>query len=111
MNTRLIMETRTHIVHFCCFILGMDMESHWNDWMDAVVSFSHLLATVNSSLNFVIYCYKDNKFRQSLCKMFAEISPCFETCDRRFGRRRNGFTSVATAATNGTTLNTERTHV
>jgi hypothetical protein len=39
------------------------MDSEWNASMDAVVSFSHLLATVNSSLNFLIYCYKDEKFR------------------------------------------------
>ena len=47
----------------------MDMEHAWSAWMDAVVSFSHLLATVNSSLNFIIYCYKDEKFRSVLVKM------------------------------------------
>ena len=34
--------------------------------MDLVVSISHLLSTVNSSINFVIYCYKDSKFREGL---------------------------------------------
>ena len=47
----------------------LDMERAWADWMDIVVSVSHLLATVNSSLNFVIYCYKDEKFRNSLMMM------------------------------------------
>jgi hypothetical protein len=50
-------------------ISGMDMESAWNEWMETVVSFSHLLSTVNSSINFVIYCYKDDKFREILLKM------------------------------------------
>ena|ERR1712117_1000706 len=35
------------------------MASVWSAaWTNAVVSFSHLLATLNSSLNFIIYCYK-----------------------------------------------------
>ena len=38
---------------------GKDMASVWSAaWTNAVVSFSHLLATLNSSLNFIIYCYK-----------------------------------------------------
>ena len=47
----------------------MDMESAWNECMETLVSFSHLLSTVNSSINFVIYCYKDDKFREILLKM------------------------------------------
>ena len=49
------------------------MESAWTEWMDAVVSFSHLLSTVNSSLNFLIYCYKDDKFRNSLMNMLRTM--------------------------------------
>ena len=52
----------------------MDMESAWTEWMDAVVSFSHLLSTVNSSINFVIYCYKDEKFRGILLKLICPES-------------------------------------
>ena len=49
----------------------MDMASMWTGGLDAVVAVSHLLATVNSSINFVIYCYKDVRFRMSLLNMFA----------------------------------------
>ena len=48
----------------------------WNpSYVDAVVSFSHLLSTVNSSINFVIYCSKDANFREGLVKMFAPLKP------------------------------------
>lgn len=43
-----------------------DFESAWSGYVDLVVSISHLLSTVNSSINFVIYCYKDSKFREGL---------------------------------------------
>ena len=49
------------------------MENAWAAWMDAVVSLSHLLSTVNSSLNFLIYCYKDDKFRNSLVNMIKAL--------------------------------------
>ena len=52
----------------------MDMESNWNEWLETVVSVSHLLSTVNSSINFVIYCYKDDKFREILLKMILPAS-------------------------------------
>lgn len=55
-------------------ISGMDMESAWNECMETLVSFSHLLSTVNSSINFVIYCYKDDKFREILLKMLLPAS-------------------------------------
>ena len=47
----------------------MNMEEAWDAWLNAVVSFSHLLSTVNSSINFVIYCYKDDKFRDIFIKL------------------------------------------
>ena len=50
------------------------MESNWNEWLETVVSVSHLLSTVNSSINFVIYCYKDDKFREILLKMILPAS-------------------------------------
>ena len=71
--------------------LGMDAEKDWAVWMDGVVSFSHLLSTVNSSLNFIIYCYKDAKFRQVLLRM---------TCpDYAQTRRTNHTTAMVTVAT------------
>ena len=52
------------------------MDAMWSGWTEAVVSLSHLLSTVNSSLNFVIYCYKDKKFRESLVKMCGCAGRC-----------------------------------
>jgi len=45
------------------------LEEAWAAWLNAVVSFSHLLSTVNSSINFVIYCNKDDKFRKIFLKI------------------------------------------
>jgi len=42
---------------------GADINEAWTDSLTIVVSMSHLLLTLNSSLNFGIYCYKDEKFR------------------------------------------------
>ena len=39
--------------------------------MDISVSLSHLLIVLNSSLNFIIYCFKDYKFR----RMFKSLLP------------------------------------
>ncbi|XP_059084570.1 FMRFamide receptor-like [Tigriopus californicus] len=69
--------------------VGMDVDSDWGAWMDVVLSFSHLSVTVNSSLNFVIYCYKDEKFRQNLIRMCVVNGGC---C------RKHGFSPVANSS-------------
>ena len=43
----------------------------WPRWVDVLVSISHFLVTLNSSVNFIIYCYKDQKFRASLRRMLG----------------------------------------
>lgn len=45
----------------------------WPPWLDIVVTISNLLHTLNSSLNFFIYCYKDDKFRASLMNMIKTL--------------------------------------
>ena len=45
----------------------------WPSWLDIVVIISNLLHTLNSSLNFFIYCYKDDKFRASLMNMIKTL--------------------------------------
>ena len=80
---------------------GMD-DTAWIGWMDAVVSFSHLLATVNSSLNFLIYCYKDEKFRQVLVRMISQnLSAAWEARRTRNLQSANNHT-VTINATKGT---------
>ena len=75
--------------------IGMDAEKDWAVWMDAVVSFSHLLSTVNSSINFVIYCYKDEKFRHVLLRMTC---PDWEI-RRSINSRRANYTNTNTVTT------------
>ena len=77
---------------------GMDAEKDWAVWMDGVVSFSHLLSTVNSSLNFIIYCYKDEKFRHVLLRMTC---PDWEARRLINSRRANHSTAMTTVATKG----------
>ena len=51
----------------------MDLDIVSGPWLDVVVSLSHLLLTVNSSLNFIIYCYKDEKFRSVFLLLVTNI--------------------------------------
>ena len=53
---------------------GQDYEKAWDRSVDYLVSMSHLLATFNSSVNFVIYCYKDEKFRNSFVAMISSFT-------------------------------------
>lgn len=78
---------------------GMDAEKDWAVWMDGVVSFSHLLSTVNSSLNFIIYCYKDAKFRQVLLRMTC---PDWEIRRSINSRRANNTAAMVTVGTKAT---------
>ena len=43
--------------------------------MDISVSISHLLVVFNCSVNFIIYCFKDYKFR----KIFRNLLPSSST--------------------------------
>ena len=47
--------------------LGYSVEkSLWNKFMEISVPISHLLVVFNCSINFIIYCCKDSKFRNIL---------------------------------------------
>ena len=50
---------------------GIDLEKAFSEIIDCLVSLSHLSVTLNSSCNFVIYCYKDQNFRATLLKMLG----------------------------------------
>ena len=80
----------------------MDAEKDWAVWMDGVVSFSHLLSTVNSSLNFIIYCYKDEKFRLVFLRM---ICPDWEM-RRTINTGRTNHTTAMSALGNKGALTT-----
>ena len=79
--------------------IGMDAEKDWAVWMNAVVSLSHLSVTVNSSLNFIIYCYKDEKFRHVLLRM---ICPDWEMRRSISSQRTHQHVTNNTPATKGT---------
>ena len=36
----------------------------WSNFMEISVAVSHLLVVLNCSLNFILYCFKDSKFRK-----------------------------------------------
>jgi len=63
-----------NIYEFYIMHAGKDMKESWTNTLDVFVSFSHLLATLNSSINFVIYCYKDEKFRNSFVAMVSTFT-------------------------------------
>ena len=46
-------------------------ETYWGSFMDISVSISHLLVVFNCSVNFIIYCFKDNTFRKSFRNLFV----------------------------------------
>ena len=93
-NERLLIITKSLLVS------GKDAEKDWAVWMDGVVSFSHLLSTVNSSLNFVIYCYKDEKFRHVLLRMTCPDWQMRRSINSR--RTNNHCTAMTTVAKGGT---------
>ena len=93
-NENLLLVSKTLLVS------GKDAEKDWAVWMDGVVSFSHLLSTVNSSLNFVIYCYKDEKFRHVLLRMTCPDWQMRRSINSR--RTNNHCTAMATVAKGGT---------
>ncbi|XP_059078481.1 FMRFamide receptor-like [Tigriopus californicus] len=60
-----------------------DNHHNWSDWTQHLISLNHLMLAVNSSINFLIYSWKDSKFRTAMLKKV-----CFFRKDRtcpRFG--------------------------
>ena len=41
---------------------------HWPDWIQTLVHVNHFALVVNSSINILIYCVKDEKFRNVMWK-------------------------------------------
>ncbi len=81
------------------------MDIYWGSWTEVAVNVSHLMSTINSSLNFVIYCWKDRKFRACLVDM---LSGCcgWGKADGGRRRRRGGSARTTRAATMATTVAT-----
>ncbi|XP_023340150.1 probable G-protein coupled receptor frpr-1 [Eurytemora carolleeae] len=65
----------------------------WGPGPEILVTLSHFLITANSSANFIIYCFKDEGFRNSM----ISIITCFRRGDpsgrRRGSRSRRGIRS------------------
>ena len=47
-----------------------DEPNFWPEWANVLSMVSHLLLAINSSINFVIYTARDQKFRQALLLLF-----------------------------------------
>ena len=41
---------------------------HWPEWIQTLVHINHFALVVNSSINILIYCAKDEKFRNVMLK-------------------------------------------
>jgi len=56
----------------------------WPLWCDILTYLSHLLLVINSSMNIVIYCWKDKKFRRALIQLLTseQVSQSLSTFSR-----------------------------
>ena len=54
-----------NIIEMCQVVSGKQL---WGDKMNILVAISHLCITFNSSINFAIYCGKDEKFRRQFVR-------------------------------------------
>jgi len=82
-----------------------DLDIEFSDAMVCLISLGHLSVTVNSSMNFLIYCYKDEKFRTVLLRMSKEslnIGNDAWCCIK--GRNRRSPTRTLNSASGCTTM-------
>merc|ERR1719385_87365 len=91
-----------------------DLDIEFSDAMVCLISLGHLSVTVNSSMNFLIYCYKDEKFRTVLLRMSKEslnIGNDAWCCIK--GRNRRSPTRTLNSASGCTTMgfSTQQNHV
>jgi len=55
-----------NIYEVCHLVFYGNMFAPWPMWCDMLTYFSHFLLVISSSTNFLIYCWKDRKFRRLL---------------------------------------------
>jgi ABC-type proline/glycine betaine transport system permease subunit len=63
---------RSIINTFECIQLAMYGKlKHWPDWIQTLVHVNHFALVVNSSINILIYCSKDEKFLNVMLQTFG----------------------------------------
>merc|ERR1711963_617288 len=71
---------------------------HWPDWIQTLVHVNHFALVVNSSINILIYCVKDEKFRNVMWKTLG--------LTRFFKSNEGGQTNTNTVANHTNTATT-----
>lgn len=79
-----------NLIELWTVVTGKDPEETWSHKMNIMVAASHLLITLNCSVNSIIYCCKDGKFRSLVVTRLSELpllSPlCLHTSSRSIER-------------------------
>ena len=65
------METRMACLGYLQMNETRTIKAYYPDWLKKTISVSHLLAIVNSAVNFVIYCLVVPPFRRALARKCA----------------------------------------
>ena len=81
------------IVFFLCNVLALVvniLEHLFHKQFDQMININNLLITLNSSVNFIIYCIFNDKFKRIFCKLF-----CCQMVLHKFGIYNNGGTGGA----------------
>merc|ERR1719342_1486670 len=62
------------VVNIIEFILRVTYGKNfpWPLWCELLTLLSHLLLTINSSVNIIIYCWKDGRFRRCLLSIMCK---------------------------------------
>ncbi|UYV71590.1 GPRNNA1 [Cordylochernes scorpioides] len=92
------------VIFFVCNLLGMvaNILEHFQVYWKELVDVSNLLVSINSSVNFIIYCLFGKKFRRILGGMLLRCCPFSARADRDLQSIRLRQTSVLHSF-NGTT--------
>ena len=70
----LISEFPQSILIFLSIVLGNDF---YNDVYLPLGDLMDIIALINNSINFIIYCSMSKAFRDTFCKMVIKIIPCY----------------------------------
>ena len=89
-----------HCVRIPAGITKLQMnEAHYPSWIKSTISISHLLAIVNSSMNFIIYCLAAPRFRRALARKCTCMRRCRETTEARTDVEMTEMASIRTLRT------------
>ena len=83
-----ILHIEQHILQVALVIQGLG-DGDWPDWCSQLSHFSNILLVLNSSVNIVIYCWKDPSFRNwIILTKFYTVSFPLSLLECLFGIKR-----------------------